>query len=103
MGELREVYEMLEAVNKIDINKYQIAICNNMRMFRTKYYDQYRYENPKNENPYSTENISTVLGMSNVHYKRLENPNDKNKCIRLHTLILLSVIYNKTIEEFIKN
>lgn len=99
---IREIYEILEIINAVDIDNYQKNICKNMKKLRIEHYNQYKKEKPGLDNPYSTENISTALGVSNVHYKRLENANDKHKTTRLPMLIKLSVLYDKEVDFFLK-
>ena len=51
---------------------------------------------------YSTESVSAYLGISKIHYKRLENENDKCKYITLDNLIKLAYIFDKKLDDFIK-
>ena len=70
-----------------------------------EYYDEYKklYDNKKGtENPYSTINISSLLGISNKYYQRLENMNDQYKNISSDNLYKLADIFEISIDEFYK-
>ncbi len=93
---IKQSYQIYEIIEKID----------NIKFYRQKLYKMYKEQYKGAEglnNPYSTENISSYLGMSKVHYKRLENKNDKCKFISLDNLIKLSYIYGITLDDFLKN
>lgn len=94
----------IELYEKTDINKEEInkIICINMKKFRKEKYEEFKNNNQNSENPYSLDNISFALGISKVHYKRLENKNDKNKNITLIRLIKLAKIYDKTLDDFLQ-
>lgn len=98
--QINNAYELYELIDKIDMNEIHKLICENMRKFRLEQYKEFKEINSQKENPFSVDNISELLGISKVQYKRLENKRDKSKKINLEKLIKLSVIYNKNIEEF---
>lgn len=102
---IKQIYEIYENIEDFDMDKLKIIICDNMKQLRLKHYEEYMKNNNGArgfENPYSTENIANYLDMSKVHYKRLENRNDKNKNISLKNLIVLSLIYEIPLDEFMK-
>lgn len=97
-----QIYELLQ--EKIEKTEYKFIICKNIKKFRTELYNGYKEKFPKAEginNPYSTDNVCSYLGISRVHYKRIENENDKNKNITLDNLIKLSYILNKKLDDFL--
>lgn len=99
---INNAFDLFDLVDKNSPQDYKINICKNMRKFRIEKYNQFKSENKGIENPYSVDNISELLGISKVHYKRLENINDKCKHINLDKLIILSIIYEKKLDDFIK-
>lgn len=94
------LYELIEQQKPID---YKSIICENMKNFRLKKYNEFKQKNTGVTNPYSTDSISEILGISKVHYKRLENKNDKSKNINVEKLLILSIIYNKKLDDFLYN
>ncbi len=102
---IKEPAEIVESVENINIDNINRTICKNMRRLRLAHYEAYKKEHNKATgiyNSYSTDNIALSLGMSKVHYKRLENENDHNKHITLEKLLILSIIYDVDINEFFK-
>lgn len=100
--QINNVVDLFDLTEKQQIKDYKPTICMNMRKFRLEKYQEFKARHKDKENPYSVDNISELLGISKVHYKRLENPNDKCKHINLDKLITLSIIYNKTLDDFLK-
>lgn len=98
------INKVMDLYTLVDIDKDEInrTICKNMRESRTVNYEKFKLKHPHEENPYSVDNIASVLNISKVHYKRLENYNDKSKNITLYRLIMLSKIYNKKLDDFLK-
>lgn len=94
--------DLFELVDEKFPKDYKSTICKNMRKFRLENYKKIKENNKHVENPYSVDNIAELLKTSKVHYKRLENINDKCKYINLEKLIILSIIYQKSLEEFLK-
>ncbi len=100
--QVKRAFELFELVEKKTSKDYKPIICLNMRKFRKEKYMEFKAKHKDDENPYSVDNISALLGISKVHYKRLENVNDKCKYINLDKLIILSIIYDKSLDEFLK-
>ncbi len=104
--EIKQIYQIYELLDKLDSYEIRIKICRNIKKFRLELYNQYKTVNKGvegSENPYSTENISAYLGISKIHYKRLENENDKCKYITLDNLIKISYIFNKKLDDFLRD
>lgn len=102
---IKQLREICDDVQNIDIHFYKTKICQNLKRIRLHYYEKYKEEHNGASgfyNPYSSENISSYLNMSKVHYKRLENENDKCKHISIDNLIKLTIIYGIDINEFLK-
>ncbi len=100
-----EMYEILDNLDKIDFYQCKKIVCMNMKKFRIECFNKYKEENNGAEgalNPFSTENVAEYLNISQVHYKRLENPNEKCKHLTLINLIKLGYIFHKELSDFIK-
>lgn len=99
--QIYEIYEQLEKITNIDIKK---RICKNMKKYRLELYNEYKKQyngRRKYDNPYSTINISEYLEISDIYYRRLESENDEHKFITMDRLIKLSIILNKSLEDFL--
>ena len=77
-------------------------IGKNLKKYRLSLYEQYKKLDKKTDNPYSSENIATLLDISRRHYKRLENPNYITKNISIEKILILSEVYNIPLEDFFK-
>lgn len=100
-----QMYQILEVLDNINITDKRKSICMNIKNFRKQKYDEYKKQNKGANginNPFSTENVASYLGISKVHYKRIENPKEKFKFITLENLIKLGYIFNKELTDFIK-
>ena len=92
-----------DIVSKIDKEEIYIKICKNIKKFRLERYNEFKMNNVKNSiNPFSTENIAALLDYNHNHYKRFESENDSTKKIPLNKLVLLSIILDKKIDDFLK-
>lgn len=101
--ELLESYQMVEIAEKIKDRKILKILANNLKKYRLSLYEQYKQQNRKVDNPYSSENIASLLDISRRHYKRLENPNYITKNISIEKLFILSEVYKIPLEDFFKN
>lgn len=102
---IEEMYKILENLDNVDFYENKKCICMNMKKFRHEKYEIYRVNNNGArgaKNPYSPQNIASYLGISERHYKRLENPNEKCKYLSLVNLMKLGYIYHKELSDFIK-
>jgi len=102
-NKVKSTYDLYELIEKNKPKNYQKLICKNMKHFRLEKYNNFKKDNKGLDNPYSVDNISEILGISKVHYKRLENENDKSKYINVEKLIILSIIYNKKLDDFLQD
>ncbi len=101
--ELLESYQMVEIAEKIKDRKILKILANNLKKYRLSLYEQYKQNNRQVDNPYSSENIASLLDISRRHYKRLENPNYITKNISIEKLFILSEVYKIPLEDFFKN
>ena len=104
--EVRQIYQIYEILEEIDISKKRYKITENQKKYRVNLYKNYKEENEGRisyNNPYSVFNISGYLGISESHYRRIESKNDKNNNISLNNLIKLSYVFNIKLDEFLKD
>lgn len=95
--------ELQEKIFNIDKTELYKKICKNIKRIRKEKYEQFKREYTNNTiNPYSTENIAALLDYNHNHYKRFESDNDSTKRIPLEKLILLTIIFDTTLDELIK-
>lgn len=99
---LLESYQMVEIAEKIKEKEMLKVLANNLKKYRLLLYEQYKKLDKKTDNPYSSENIATLLDISRRHYKRLENPNYITKNISIEKILILSEVYNIPLEDFFK-
>lgn len=86
-------------------NEYKLneTICKNIRRIRTEKCSEFKKTMENSAiNPYTSENVASLLGYSHTHYKRYESDSDKTKKIPLIKLIQLAIILDVPIEEFLK-
>lgn len=97
-------YEELQIiVSKINKEEIYRRICRNVKKCRLeKYHEFKRNSSAKGINPYTTENISSLLDYNHNYYKRFESENDETKVIPLIKLIKLSLILDKDISDFLE-
>ena len=98
---LLESYQMVEIAEKIKEKEMLKVLAKNLKKYRLSLYEQYKKLDKKTDNPYSSENIATLLDISRRHYKRLENPNYITKNISIEKILILSEVYNIPLEDFI--
>ena len=98
--EVKSTYDLYVLIEQQKPGNYQKTICENMKNFRLQKYNEFKQKNKGVDNPYSVDSISEILGISKVHYKRLENKNDKSKCVNIEKLLILSIVYDKNIDDF---
>ncbi len=95
--------ELQEKIAKYDDKELYKNICRNIKRIRKEKYNEFKKICTNNTiNPYTTENIAALLDYNHTHYKRFESDNDSTKKIPLKKIILLSIIFDTTIDELIK-
>ena len=100
---IKQAYQMVEIAENVKNSNFEKTLASNLKKLRISHYNEYKNLNNKIDNPYSLDNISSLLGISRRHYSRLENPNYTSKNITLDKLIILSKIYEIKIEDLINN
>ncbi len=92
--------EEMKRIANMVIDKDMLGVlASNMKRYRLMFYKEYK-KNGVGDNPYSTENIADILGISRRHYTRLENVNCISKNISIEKLLILKEIYGISLENF---
>lgn len=97
-------YEDIEnRIKNYNISKYQVTICKNIKKFRKELYEENKqyYKDNNLKNPYSSQAVSELLGISHEYYKRLESY-DKTKPISIKLFFKIVELFNKDVSEFLK-
>lgn len=100
--QIKKAYQMEEIVDYVKNHNYSQILATNLKKFRLEHYNEYSKVNGKKGNPYSLDSISSLLDITRRHYTRLENPNYTTKNITMEKLIILSKIYEISLDEFFK-
>lgn len=100
--QIKQAYQMEEIAETVKNSNHSKTLAANLKKLRLEHYKQYQKLNSKIDNPYSLDNISSLLGISRRHYSRLENPNYTTKNITLEKLIILSKIYEVSIDDLVR-
>jgi len=99
---MNNLIDLKEKLNKVNKEMLYVRICKNIKKFRLEKYNEFKNKNSNNINPYSTEKIAELLDYNHNHYKRFESENDSTKKIPLEKLVKLSIILEKSLDDFIK-
>ena len=95
--------ELQEKLEKIDTTDLYKKICKNIKEIRKNKAKEFKQNYKLNGiNPYTTENIAALLNYNHTHYKRFESETDSTKRIPLEKLVMLSLIFDITIDDLIK-
>ena len=89
-------------ISKVNKDLLYVRICKNVKKFRLERYNEFKLNNNNSVNPFTTEKIAELLDYNHNHYKRLESENDSTKRIPLEKIYKLSIILDKSIDEFFK-
>lgn len=103
---IKKFYDIYEFLETVDTYQIYVIICRNARNFRIKHYEKYKkeYNGARGiDNPYSAGNVADYLGISETYYRRLENEHDKDKHMSIDKLVKLAYLYDKRIDDFLKN
>lgn len=103
MARIYSYQELQDKLINVDQDELYRRICRNIKRLRIERYNKFKKEFTMNTiNPYTTENIAALLDYNHNHYKRFESENDSTKKIPLKKLILLTLIFDVTLDELIK-
>lgn len=96
--------KLQDSVSKINKEELYTTICRNIKKYRLQRYNEFKNQNSQNTiNHFSSENIAALLDYNHNHYKRFESETDSTKMIPLDKLVKLSIILDKSLEDFIKS
>ncbi len=101
--QIKKAYQIEEIVDSVKKNNYSKILATNLKKIRLAHYNEYKKINGNIDNPYSVDNIASVLDISRRHYTRLENPNYITKNITMEKLIILAKIYEISLDTFFKD
>ena len=95
--------ELKTKMDNFNLSNYQATICRNIKRIRKDLFEEYKYYYKENDlkNPYSSQAISELLGISHEYYKRLE-VYDKTKPISIKLFLKVVVLFDRDISEFLK-
>ncbi len=100
---MRRFEDLQKLVSTVDKNSIYDTICKNIKKFRVEKYNEFKNLNSNSSlNPYSTEHIAALLDYNHNHYKRFESETDSTKHIPLEKIIMLAIILEKNVDDFLK-
>lgn len=96
--------ELQQKMISFNLSNYQATICKNIKRIRKSLYEDTKYFYKENnlKNPYSSQSIAELLGISHEYYKRLESF-DKTKPISIKLFLKVVVLFDKDIGDFLKD
>lgn len=99
-----DTFELLEQkISNFNLSDYQAIICKNIKKIRRKLCEENKqyYKQNNLRNPYTSQSVAELLGISHEYYKRLESF-DKSKPISLKLFFKVIILFNKDITDFLK-
>lgn len=95
--------ELKKKMSNFNLSNYQATICKNIKNFRKDLCNKNKqyYKDNNLINPYSSQSIAELLGISYEYYKRLESF-DKSKPISIKLFLKVVVLLDKRVEDFLK-
>lgn len=102
MSKMLSFEELQNKMANFNLSNYQATICKNIKKIRKELFDDYKaYCKEHNlKNPYSSQSIAELLGISHEYYKRLESF-DKTKPISIKLFLKVVVLFDKDINDFL--
>ncbi len=101
MSNIPTFQELQKKMANFNLSDYQATICKNIKRIRKELYEEYKsyYKDNNLDNPYSSQSVAELLGISYEYYKRLESF-DKSKPISIKIFLKVVVLFNKDINDF---
>lgn len=95
--------ELQKVMKNFNLSTYQALICKNIKIIRKSLYNETKeyYKENNLKNPYTSQSVAELLGISHEYYKRLESF-DKTKPISIKLFLKIAFLFDKNIEEFFK-
>ena len=93
--------DLQEKMTNFNLSDYQATICKNIKRIRKELYEENKtyYKENNLTNPYSSQSIAELLGISHEYYKRLKSF-DKSKPISIKLFLKVVVLFNRNINDF---
>lgn len=103
VSKIETFQDLQKRMANFNLSNYQATICKNIKRIRKELYEENKSFCLKNNlrNPYSSQNVAELLGISHEYYKRLESF-DKTKPISLKLFLKVVTLFDKDISEFFK-
>lgn len=103
MSKIQTFQDLEKKMSNFNLSNYQATICKNIKRIRKELYDEYKqyYKDNNLRNPYSSQSMADLIGISHEYYKRLESY-DKTKPISIRIFLKVVVLLDRDISEFLK-
>ena len=103
MSKIQTFQDLEKKMSEFNLSNYQATICKNIKRIRKELYDKYKqyYKDNNLRNPYSSQSMADLIGISHEYYKRLESY-DKTKPISIRIFLKVVVLLDRDISEFLK-
>ena len=103
MSKIQTFQDLEKKMSNFNLSNYQATICKNIKRIRHELYDEYKqyYKDNNLKNPYSSQSMADLIGISHEYYKRLESY-DKTKPISIRIFLKVVVLLDRDISEFLK-
>lgn len=103
MSKIQTFQDLEKKMSNFNLSNYQATICKNIKRIRKELYDEYKqyYKDNNLKNPYSSQSMADLIGISHEYYKRLESY-DKTKPISIRIFLKVVVLLDRDISEFLK-
>ncbi len=102
MSKMLSFEELQNKMANFNLSNYQATICKNIKKIRKELFDDYKAYCKEHylKNPYSSQSIAELLGISHEYYKRLESF-DKTKPISIKLFLKVVVLFDKDVNDFL--
>lgn len=103
MSKIQTFQDLEKKMSNFNLSNYQATICKNIKRIRKELYVEYKqyYKDNNLRNPYSSQSMADLIGISHEYYKRLESY-DKTKPISIRIFLKVVVLLDRDISEFLK-
>ena len=103
MSKIQTFQDLEKKMSNFNLSNYQATICKNIKRIRKELYDECKqyYKDNNLKNPYSSQSMADLIGISHEYYKRLESY-DKTKPISIRIFLKVVVLLDRDISEFLK-
>lgn len=101
MTKIATFQDLQEKMSNFNLADYQATICKNIKRIRKELYEENKtyYKENNLANPYTSQSIAELLGISHEYYKRLESF-DKTKPISIKLFLKVVILFDRNINDF---